>query len=154
MEKLNFLPLWEIERLDKRKRKNSYIFLFVLMVSNFLLITIFIFNKNNIRKLKIEKSSKMVLSNAIFKDRITAPKKNDSLKSYQWYNREISKEIILKELIIKKKEIVLNAKTKNYNDYLNVVNYIENKCKVKDVSVAKFDENYLEFTITLEANYE
>ena len=155
MEKLNFLPLWELERLNKRKRKKSYIFLFVLLLINFLLIILIIFDMNNIRKIKVENKYQSVSNNDNFNDRkIETDKKANSIESYEWYNKELSQKIILKEMIIKDKEITLVAKSKNYKDYINVVNYIENKCNVKDVSIAKFDENYLEFSITLEAKYE
>jgi len=155
MEKLNFLPLWEIERLNKRKRKNSYIFLFVLIFFNILLTISIIYNINRIKKIKVENTYKSISKNDNYKDRkIETEKKVNSLESYQWYNKEIRNEINLKEMIIKDKEIIIVAKSKDYNDYINVVNYIENKCKVKDVSIAKFNENYLEFSITMEAKHE
>jgi predicted Holliday junction resolvase-like endonuclease len=155
MEKLNFLPLWEIERIDKRKRKNSYVFLLILIFCNSLLVIFLIFNMNNIQRFKNENTYKIALNNKNSNDRsIQNEKKIDSLKSYQWYNEEISNKIMLKEMIIKNKEIIIRAKVKDYNDYINIVSYIENKCRVKDVSIAKFDENYLEFSLILEANYE
>jgi len=155
MEKLNFLPLWEMERRDKIKRNNSYLFLFVLILGNLLLFIFLLYNKNNLHKLKIENTYKVELNNKKPKDvKTQVGKKIESLKSYQWYKKEISKDIILKEMIIKNKEIILSAKAKDYNEYISIVSYIENKCKVKDVSIAKFNENYLEFTLTLEANYE
>ena len=155
MEKLNFLPLWEIERIAKRKRTNLYVFLLFLLFCNLLLVLFFIFNMSNIQKLKMENTYKIELESKDFSNKsIQNEKKIDSLMSYQWYTKEIDSEIILKEMIIKNKEIILHAKVKDYNDYINIVSYIEHKCKVKDVSIAKFDENYLEFTLILEANYE
>ena len=160
MEKLNFLPLWETKRIDKRKRKNLCILLFILILCNSLLLEFFMFNMSNIRKLKINNANKIVLNNKNSNDRkIQNKKKTNSLKSYMWYNKEINsdiifKEMILKELIIKNREIIVNAKVKDYTNYINIVSCLENKCKVKDVSIAKFDNNNLEFSLTLEANYE
>ena len=160
MKKINFLPLWESERIDKRKRNNLCILLLILILCNSLLFSLFIFNKSNIRKLKIDNTYKIALNNKNSNDRkIQNEKKINSLKSYQWYNKAINsniifKEMIIKGLIIKNKEIIVNAKVKDYNNYINIVSYLENKCRVKNVSISKFDDDYLEFSLTLEANYE
>ena len=155
MEKLNFLPLWEMERVIKKKRSNLYLLMYVLIFLNSLFVIITIFNMKDIQSIKVLNSQRAVLIDKNYNDmKIKSEKKIDSLKSYQWYNKEISNEIISNTLFIKNKEIIIQAKAKDYSDYISIISSIENKCKVKDISVAKLDENYLEFSLTLEANYE
>lgn len=155
MEKLNFLPLWEMERVIKKKRSNSYVLIYVLIFLNSLVAIFTIFNMKDIKSIKVKNSQRAVLIDRNYNDMIIKNEKRiDSLKSYQWYNKEISNEIISNTLLIKNKEIIIQSKVKDYSDYISIVSYIENKCKVKDISVAKLDENYLEFSLTLEANYE
>ncbi|MBZ9608399.1 hypothetical protein G9F73_011325 [Clostridium estertheticum] len=150
MVKRTFIPNWYIDKKDKIRNKKIKVCIIATLIANIFLLFLILNISNKIKIIEQEqeqvKENKNNISvvEAAETDIITREKYKE-LSDFFGENK-----FSYKNIIITKAGLEIDIEVKSYEEYVNVIRYIENKYSIKNLTPNNKDEGDFNFKVILE----
>ncbi|MBU3091542.1 hypothetical protein K2F40_00605 [Clostridium sp. CM028] len=148
MVKRTFIPNWYIDKKDKIRNKKIKVCIIVTLIANIFLLFLILNISNKIKIIEQEqvKENKNNISvvEAAETDIITREKYKE-LSDFFGENK-----FSYKNIIITKAGLEIDIEVKSYEEYVNVIRYIENKYSIKNLTPNNKEEGTFNFKVILE----
>ena len=148
MIKRTFIPNWYIDKKDIIRNKKIKVCIIITLITNIFLL-LFILNISN--KIKVieqeqvkEKKNSISVVETADPDIITREKYKELSDFFE------ENKFSYKNIIITKAGLEIDIEVKSYEEYVNVIRYIENKYSIKNLTPNNKDEGNFNFKVILE----